>query len=45
MNASAVLALTATLVLGLAAHVRAETYAYPSKGRHATPRWDREWRP
>jgi len=33
MKASAVLALTATLVLTLAAHVRAETYAYPSKGQ------------
>jgi len=32
-KASAVLALSATLVLGLAAHVRAETYAYPSKGQ------------
>jgi hypothetical protein len=32
-KASAVLALSATLVLGLAAHVGAETYAYPSKGQ------------
>ena len=33
MKASAVLALSATLVLTLAAHIRAETYAYPSKGQ------------
>ena len=33
MKAAVILALSATLVLTLAAHIRAETYAYPSKGQ------------